>query len=94
MTRCSLKKTIAILVSIFVMQCYPILGLSEDLVENKKGDLLEIQKSIDSISEKIKKNTEVKDLLEKELKKEEKKLVGQKKSFIKSKKRLIKMQEI
>jgi murein hydrolase activator len=88
MNRCSLKKTIAILVSIFVMQCYPILGLSEDLVENKKGDLLEIQKSIDSISEKIKKNTEVKDLLEKELKKEEEKISGTKKELYKIKKKV------
>ena len=79
--------TLALVVIIF-LQLYPNIGIADNSVSNKKNDLVEIKKNIDVINKKIKKNTEVKKTLTKELKREEKKISGTKRELYKIKKKV------
>ncbi len=76
------------LITIIFLQLYPNIGVADNSVSIKKDDLVEIKKNIDVINKKIKKNTEVKKTLAKELKREEKKISGTKKELYKIKKKV------
>ena len=70
MNKSTIKLQDIILVVIIFLQLYPNTALADNSVSIKKDDLVEIKKNIDVIDKKIKKNTEVKKTLVKELKKE------------------------
>ena len=83
-----IKIQILTLIAIVFLQLYPNIGLTDNSVSNKEVDLVEIKKNIDVINKKIKKNTEVKKTLTKELRKEEKNISGTKKELYKIKKKV------
>jgi septal ring factor EnvC (AmiA/AmiB activator) len=88
MNKSTIKLQAIILIAIIFLQLYPNIGLADNSVSIKKDDLVEIKKNIDVINKKIKKNTEVKKTLTKELKKEEKKISGTKKEIYQIKKKV------
>ena len=88
MNKSTIKIQALVLIAIFILQLYPNIGLADNTVLNKKDDLIEIKKNIEVINKKIKKNTEVKKTLTKELKKEEKKISGTKKELYQIKKKV------
>ena len=73
MNKGTIKFQALALVTIIFLLLYPNIGATDNSVTNKKGDLVKIKENIEVINKKIKKNTEVKKLLSKELKREEKK---------------------
>ena len=84
----TIKIQALVLVAIIFLQLYPNIGLTNNSVSDNKDDLVEIKKNIDVINKKIKKNTEVKKTLTKELKREEKKISGTKKELYQIKKKV------
>ena len=88
MNKSTIKIQALVLIAIIFLQLYPNIGLTDNTVLDKKDDLVEIKKNIDVINKKIKKNTEVKKTLTKELKKEEKKISGTKKELYQIKKKV------
>jgi len=88
MNKSTIKIHTLALVAIIFLQLYPNIGLTDNSVTNKKDDLVEIKKNIEVINKKIKKNTEVKKTLAKELKREEKKISGTKKELYQIKKKV------
>jgi murein hydrolase activator len=88
MNKSTIKLQAIILIAIIFLQLYPNIGLADNSVSIKKDDLVEIKKNIDVINKKIKKNTEVKKTLTKELKKEEEKISGTKKEIYQIKKKV------
>jgi septal ring factor EnvC (AmiA/AmiB activator) len=88
MNKSTIKIQALVLIAIIFLQLYPNIGLTDNTVLNKKDDLVEIKKNIEVINKKIKKNTEVKKSLTKELKKEEKKISGTKKELYQIKKKV------
>jgi len=88
MNKSTIKIHTLALVVIILLQLYPRIGIADNSVSNKKSDLVEIKKNIDVINKKIKKNTEVKKTLAKELKREEKKISGTKRELYQIKKKV------
>ena len=88
MNKSTIKIHTLALVAIIFLQLYPNIGLTDNSVTNKKDDLVEIKKNIEVINKKIKKNTEVKKTLAKELKREEKKISGTRKELYQIKKKV------
>ena len=88
MNKSTIKIQALVLIAIIFLQLYPNIGLTDNTVLDKKDDLVEIKKNIEVINKKIKKNTEVKKTLTKELKKEEKKISGTKKELYQIKKKV------
>lgn len=88
MNKSIIKVQSLVLIAMLCLQLYPNIGLTDNTVSNKKNDLVEIKKNISVINKKIKKNTEVKKILTKELKREEKKISGTKKELYQIKKKV------
>ncbi|MDB4042195.1 peptidoglycan DD-metalloendopeptidase family protein [Methylophilaceae bacterium] len=88
MNKSTIKIQALVLIAIFFLQLYPNIGLADNTVLNKKDALIKIKKNIEVINKKIKKNTEVKKTLTKQLKKEEKKISGTKKELYQIKKKV------